>query len=81
LAIDYFIFKRSVDTWNGGTVPDKIGNELDITLGYNHTDNVGFELGYAMLSPDDALITSPGLDNDIKKAFARAKVKWGGQSN
>jgi len=56
------------------------GSEIDLTVGYKHSDNVGIEGGYAMFSPDDALTGgSPAPDDDVQKLFARLKVKWGGE--
>jgi len=76
--LDYYLFNQPEDSVNGANVGDKIGDEIDLTLGYKHTDNVKMEAGYAMLSPDDA-ITGVGAANDdtIQKWFARAIVKWG----
>jgi len=60
----------------------KLGNELDLTVGYDHSDNVGFKAGYAMLMPDDGLSliqTGNTTANDtITEWFGRASVKWGG---
>jgi hypothetical protein len=85
--LDFFTFTRSEDSVttaaNTTTNPgDKFGTEFDFTLGYNHTDNIGVELGYAMLSVDDAL-TGVGAtnDEDVTKLFARTNIKWGGEEN
>ena len=81
IKLDWFSFQQSEDTLNNAAVLDDIGSEIDLTLGYAHSDNVNIEAGYAMLSPDDALTgggTNP--DEDITKLFARLKVKWGGEA-
>jgi len=84
VRLDFFTFKRAEDSVKTGAsttanVGDKFGTEFDLTFGHNHTDNVGIELGYAMLNVDDAL-TGVGAANDdaVTKLFARANVKWGG---
>jgi len=58
------------------------GSEIDLTFGYRHSDTVGFEVGYAQLSPDRLLEANlndgtVGSD-DVTKAFARMKVAFGG---
>jgi len=83
--LDYYMLSRAEDTQDSVNVGKKFGNEFDLTLGYNHTDNVGFEVGGAMLNSDEALDfgrtgTLNGTQQDtITKLFARAKVKWGGE--
>jgi hypothetical protein len=78
--VDFFHLTRPEDSLNNTDVGDEFGTEFDLTLGFNHSDNVGIEGGYAMLTPDDAL-TGVGATNDetITKWFARANVKWGGE--
>jgi len=84
VRLDYWMFQRVKDSVNTGVtnvnVGKKFGNEYDLTIGYDHSDNVMFEGGYAQLKPDDAL-TGVGATNQdtVKKLFARAKVKWGGE--
>ncbi len=93
--VDFYTFARAEDSVSTGTtkinIGDKIGTELDFALGFNQSDNVTFELGYAMLSPDDALlldklasvssvpVPSGTKDDAVTKLYARAKVKWGGE--
>lgn len=85
--LDFYTFKRSEDSvvtvanTPAATVGDKFGTEFDLTLGHNHTDNVGIEFGYAMLNVDDAL-TGVGAINDdaVTKLFARTNIKWGGNA-
>lgn len=94
--LDYFMFSRAEDSLSNGTtstdVGDKFGDEWDLSMNYQHTDNVGVTLGYAMFSPDDAvLVDAPGLaitsspvpsgtkDEAVTKLFARLNVKWGGE--
>lgn len=77
--LDYYIFKQTEDNVNNVNIGDKFGNEIDLAYIYDHSDNVGIELGYAMLSPDDALIgVGAANDEDITKMYARTKIKWGG---
>ncbi len=86
LKLDFFSFTQpedSVKITDAGAranVGDDIGTEFDVTLGYDHSDNVALEAGYAMLSPDDVL-TGVGATNDeeVTKLFARTKIKWGGE--
>lgn len=89
VRLDYYTFSYSEDniTTAANTktkIGDDIGSEIDLTIGYDHSTNVGLEVGYAMLSPDKAL-TDPFVaggnvnDDEITKLFARAKIKWGGQ--
>jgi hypothetical protein len=82
VRIEYFNLSRTVDSHNDAPVGKKYGDEYDLTLGYDHSVNVGFEAGYAMLMPGSALIGDPALyqDKNITKLFARAKVKWGGEA-
>jgi hypothetical protein len=55
------------------------GTEFDLTAGYRHSDNVGFEAGYAMLMPDDQITGGAAApDDNITKLFARLKVGFGG---
>lgn len=86
---DYFMFSRGEDSVKTAAntttkVGDDFGNELDLSALYDHTENVNFEVGYAMLMPDDALLHQRGFaitgskDDTITKLYARAKVKWGG---
>jgi hypothetical protein len=83
--LDFYTAKTAEDsvTVAAGTVlpvQDDIGTEFDLVLGYDPTDNVAIEAGYAQLNPDDFL-TGGGNNPDeaIRKYFARAKVKWGGE--
>lgn len=68
----------SVDTGNS------YGDEIDLAIGYRHSDNVGMEGGYAMLNPGEALAgfggtaKNTGTKDNITKLFGRVKVKWGG---
>lgn len=100
VRLDFFTFTRAEDTVtvpvgatvNGATVADgsasvgdDFGTEIDLTFGYNHSDNVGIEFGYAMLNSDDALVgvnaaTNVAALNDdaVTKLFARTNIKWGG---
>jgi hypothetical protein len=88
--LDFFSFSRAEDSVKTGAatttkVGDKFGTEIDLTLGHNHTDNVGFEFGYAMLNVDDAIAgvnpttgASNPNDDAVTKLFARTNIKWGG---
>jgi len=87
---DFFSFSRAEDTvktnnLTGATakVGDKFGTEIDITLGYNHSDNVGLEIGYAMFNVDDAIsgVVNTTSDDAITKMFGRATVRWGGAND
>ena len=49
IKIDYYTVKVN-ETAAG--VDDGVGNEIDITLKYKHSDNVHAAVGYATLSPD-----------------------------
>lgn len=82
LRIDYFTFKAAEDGDNSALPKaDKYGNEIDLSFGYNHSEAVTSEIGYATFSPDNALIgtTSGTKDDKITKLFAKLKVKWGGE--
>jgi FlaG/FlaF family flagellin (archaellin) len=84
VKLDYYALSRDKDTLNNGPVGSKIGNEIDLTLGYQHSENVGFEAGYASLSSDEALgqivnATTTGTQDTVTKLFARANIKWGGE--
>lgn len=84
--LDYYMFARGEDNVRNaaGTnvnVGDDFGSEWNITLGYNHSDNVRLEGGYAMLMVDDALTGIGNVpDEDVTKLFGRATVRWGGES-
>ncbi len=89
--LDYYMFSQTEDSQKvagGGTtnIGDDFGDEIDFAFLYDHTANVGIELGYAMLSPDTALTgvavapAPANPDEDITKAYARLKVKWGGEA-
>ncbi len=80
--LDYYNLGASESSFNTGLTTintGDYGSEWDLTLGYRHSDNVGFEAGYAMLTPDDAITGSaPGTpDDNITKWFARTKIAWG----
>lgn len=87
--LDFFTFSRAEDSVKTSLTPgaaetkvgDKFGTEFDLTFGYDHTSNVGIELGYAMLNVDDAL-TGIGAVNDdaVTKLFARTNIRWGGEA-
>jgi hypothetical protein len=83
--LDYFMFSRAEGTVNNVNRGDKYGNEIDLTVHYNHTDNVGFDVGLATLKPDEALSFDAsgnvnGTQEDaVNKVFARANIMWGGQ--
>jgi hypothetical protein len=80
VRLDYYVFNQPEDTIATVNVGDKFGTEIDLSWAYAHSDNVGLELGYAMFSPDDALIgVGATNDEDVTKLFARGKIKWGGQ--
>jgi len=80
--LDWFNLATTEDVAIAGKKDDKLGNEVDATIGYDHSDNVGFKVGYAMLMPDDALslIKTGGTTSDdaITEWFGRASIKWGG---
>ncbi len=79
VKVDFYDFSYAEDTVDNATAEDDIGTELDLTIGYKHSDNVKLEAGYAMLSPGDAVtVGGAAKDDAITKMFARAKVKWGG---
>ncbi|MCG3205945.1 MAG: hypothetical protein KCHDKBKB_02669 [Elusimicrobia bacterium] len=85
--LDYFTFSRSEDevktAANTNTkVGEDFGSEFDLAYVYDHTSNVNVELGYAMFSPDDALVgvNSTNQDDDVTKLYARTKIKWGGDA-
>ncbi|MCB4755434.1 MAG: alginate export family protein [Elusimicrobia bacterium] len=80
VKLDYFLLSRAEEKLNGVKMGDKFGSEVDLTLGWAQTNNIGLEAGYAMLSPDDAL-TGMGAVNDdaVTKLFGRVNVKWGGE--
>lgn len=82
VKFDWFNFTQTEDSQNGTDIGDKFGHEFDFTWSYAHTDNVGVDLGYAWLSPDDALVGvgSNIPDEDVTKWFARTKIKWGGEA-
>jgi hypothetical protein len=78
---DYYNLSHTVGSLNGSTIGKKFGNEFDFTINYDRNANVGFETGFAMLQPGNALYGEPQArrDDDVTKLFARAKVKWGGE--
>jgi len=84
VRLDWYSFNtaenRDADTTGTTDNSDKIGSEIDLTLGYKHSDNVGLEAGFAMFSPDDLIATSNSgaKDDDVRKLFGRVNVKWGG---
>ena len=86
---DYYTFSRAEDSvlTNAATgartnVGDKFGSEIDLAYIYDHTSNVNLELGWAWLSPDDALIGVNNQNNDdnVTKLYARTKINWGGEA-
>lgn len=90
LRLDYFTFAQSEDEVTTSLTPgaaktkvgDKFGNEIDLAYIYDHSSNVNVELGYAMFSPDDALVGVNSTNNDdaVTKLYARTKIKWGGDA-
>lgn len=83
--LDYYMFSRAKGTVNNVNIGDKYGNEIDLTVHYNHTDNVGFDLGFATLKPDEALSRDVSgsvngtQEEAVNKLFARANIMWGGE--
>jgi hypothetical protein len=84
---DFYTFARGEDAVRTAAatvtqVGDKFGTEIDITLGHNHSDNVGIEFGYAMLDVDDAVTGVNGVNDDaVTKMFARTNIRWGGSND
>jgi len=81
--LDFYDFSASEDSQTVGGLDTDIGDfgrEIDLMFGYRHSDNVGFEGGFAMFTPDDAL-TGGGTakDDDVTKWVARMKLAWGGR--
>ena len=82
-SVDYYKFDTAEDgTTSAQPRADSYGSEIDLGLAYDHSANVRTEFGYAMFSPDDAIIgTTPATpDDDVTKLYSRAKVKWGGSA-
>ncbi len=87
--LQFYTFSRAKGSVDGTDHGKKFGNEFDLTYGYDHTENVGLELGWAMLNPDEALdynvAPTTGLNatqqDAINKIFARAKIKFGGEKS
>jgi len=78
--LDFYTAKLAKDSIDGVSIQNKIGTEWDLTVGYNHTDNVTLEGGYAALTPKEALTGGGNAPNEtVTKLFARAKIKWGGE--
>ena len=79
--LDYYNFgstENNITVAPGTTVNvGDYGSEWDLTLGYRHSDNVGFEAGYAMLMPDNALTGAGNPSDNVTKWFARTKIAWG----
>lgn len=83
--LDYYLFSRAEDSVNNTNIGSKYGSEIDFTVRYSHTDNVGFDFGFATLKPDEALSfkktgSKTGTQEDaVNKLFARANIMWGGE--
>lgn len=87
LRVDFFTFGQAEDSVKTAAatttkVGDKFGTEIDLAYLYDYSSNVNVELGYAMLTPDDAFIgvNNNNNDDDVTKLYARTKIKWGGES-
>lgn len=79
LLADYYIVKFS-------KVPagfnKSLGNEIDLSLGYNHSSNIRMSLGYAMLNAGKGLGQWVGgaannTSDSLDKFFARIAIKFG----
>lgn len=71
-----------LDYFNYGADKNKdYGDEWDLTAGYKHTDNVGFEAGYARFNPDDGVLVTGAPDDATQKLFGKVKIKWGGSAS
>jgi hypothetical protein len=56
-----------------------VGNELDLSVAFNHNKNVSGALGFATFTPDDGLTGGAGAPDDaVMKWWAKMMVKWGG---
>ncbi len=79
--LDYYVAK--VNETPAG-VDDGVGNEIDLTLNYAHSEAILASLGYATFSPDKGLLngfagTANVPDDAVTKIFAKLMVKWGGE--
>lgn len=86
LSLNWYSFGTSEDGVNSASPnADKYADEIDFALNFRQSANVNWMLGYAMLSPDDALLgqftTFPvpagTADDDITQLSMRLTVKWG----
>ncbi len=80
-SFNWYTFNTAEDgAMSAGPNADSYGDEIDLVWNFRHSDNINAQLGYAMLSPDSAIVgTSPGVKkDDITELFTRLSVKWGG---
>jgi len=83
LGVEYLTAKVNEVAAN---IDDGVGDEIDLTIKYKHSKNVCMEAGYASFSPDQGLLNNYAAavalpDDSVTKAFAKLKVKWGGEKN
>jgi len=80
LAIDYYNVNTDKKGALAAGIYKKVAREVDFTLGYKHSDNVGLTAGYAVMSPKDVITGGPAFKHDaVTKLFARTTIKWGGE--
>lgn len=78
-SVDYaYISAKSNKLPVGSTLEKSIGTEVDLSLSYNHSENVMWGLGVAQFSPKaNSFALGNGVANDkVQKLFAMASVKF-----
>jgi hypothetical protein len=84
LSLNWYKFD-TVENGASSALPnaDSYGSEIDAVWNFRHSDNINLAFGYAVFSPDDAVVgtgaTTP--DDDVTEAFSRLSVKWGNAGN
>ncbi len=63
-------FSAAADT---GAMDDKLGTEIDFTLGYKIAKNISFNLGYSHMSGEDTLIALQGGNREDSGSWAWAQ--------
>jgi hypothetical protein len=77
VMLSYHMFSETEKT--PGTQNDKLGDEIDLTYGFQYSKNLGFQFTMGQANPGDAADAAfygPTAGDPVQRITAQAKLTW-----